>query len=263
MLEVLRRVLHKQAIAGEDCYRWQFRKKQRLRALDLVDAQISLRFGQYFRQGLARREATLFHVQLCAENSRRRVSHRWRAVRQETRSNQPQEQKTHATNDRDRQHPLEHGELVHPHVMRNTDNEQVRRGTNCGRHAADYRRQPHGHHDAGYRELGAQGCPDKNRHEQHDNRRVVHKRAENSAGHQRRYQREHRPGRPGATNNIRQRLQRTGGFQRLANHHERADCDERLVAKTRKEIDRSDSNLTVLYVREQLKSRNQGYQDGK
>ena len=191
VFEIFGRILDEQPVAGLYLDRRQLGKNQRVAALDLVDTHRATRFGEHFRQFLAVRETACLDVQLSAENAWRRVRHRRRPVRQHTRGDEPQERDRDAADDRYRQYPLEHREAMHAHVLRYADDEQVGRRSDRRRHTADDRRETHRHHDFRHRELRTQRSAYEYGHQQHDDRRVVHERAEHGARDERGEQCEH------------------------------------------------------------------------
>ena len=89
VLQVFGRILDEQAVAGLQHDRRQLGELQRLTALNLVDTHIAVTPCQHLGKGLAVGETALFHVQLGAEDARRRVGHRRHAVRKQARRDQP------------------------------------------------------------------------------------------------------------------------------------------------------------------------------
>ena len=80
VLEILRRILHEQAIRRLQHDRGQLGEKQRFAALNLVDAHLVMRFGKNFGERLAVGKTAFFDMQLRAEYPRGRVGHRRRAI---------------------------------------------------------------------------------------------------------------------------------------------------------------------------------------
>ena len=183
MFQVVRRVFDEQPVARLYDDRRQLGQEQGLTALNLVDAHVAVGFGEHLGQGLARRETALLHVHLRAEDARARVGHRRRTVRQHPRRDQPEEQNPETADDGDGQYPVED-----------------RRTRACPRSCAMPTTsrfvdvpidvdmppmivaRPIGIMTPDTGELRAQRRADQYRHQQHNDRRVVHERAENRAG---------------------------------------------------------------------------------
>jgi len=190
------------------------------------------------------------------------IHHQRRTLWNHAWGNQPQVQNGHTTGNNRRHQEIEHFKAQHTHIGGYRHDQQIRRRTDRRAHAADQSRQAHRQQDTRGFTVTADCGTDEHRQHQHNDRRIVHEGAQDSANNQCQQQGKLRRPFPQPGQATRNRFQCPGPHQGLTGNHQRTDGNQRLVAKTVEKFQWFDGAAHT-FEGEQFKTYNEDNQDGQ
>jgi hypothetical protein len=194
---------------------------------------------------LAGGKAALVQFQHCVEQQRLAARASAGVLRQQARDDEPQVRQRDRRRDRDDVIEVEQAEGGQAEIRRNADHQQVGRGADGRRHAADQHRVVHWQQGSRRAGAGAGGDRDQHRHHQHHDRRVVDESADADAEHQDQQERERRRERPEPPEPAHDRLERAGPDDAVTEQHQEADRHQRRIAEAGKELLRAQRPVVI------------------